>query len=114
MAGDSAPGDRPNASSLSRQVIDASPDADTSRTEGGAVATAVTSRRHTERTIHILVGAVLTLFFLSSYIATLAPTVLWGDSGSFQTRAYILGIPHPTPPATQPLLCWASCSASSQ
>ncbi len=77
-------------------MIDASPEADTSRTESGAVATAATSRRHTERAIHILVGAVLTLFFLSSYIATLAPTVLWGDSGSFQTRAYILGIPHPT------------------
>ncbi|MDP9352435.1 MAG: DUF2723 domain-containing protein [Chloroflexota bacterium] len=43
-----------------------------------------------------LIAAALGSWMVLNYLSTLAPTVLAGDSGRFQARAYVLGIGHPT------------------
>jgi hypothetical protein len=43
-----------------------------------------------------VIGGLLFLFWLSTYIRTLAPSLLYGDSGEFQTLSYTLGMTHPT------------------
>lgn len=43
-----------------------------------------------------LIAATLGSLMFLNYLSTLAPTVLAGDSGRFQARAYVLGVGHPT------------------
>lgn len=43
-----------------------------------------------------LVSVVVFVLVLSLYVRTLAPDLLWGDSGEFQTLVYTLGMTHPT------------------
>lgn len=45
--------------------------------------------------IPIMTGGVAIVAFLV-YLATLTPTVFWGDSAELTTSAFFLGIPHPT------------------
>jgi hypothetical protein len=44
----------------------------------------------------VLLAALLGVGFLSIYIRTLAPSLLWGDSAEFQTLSYTLGMTHPS------------------
>jgi len=53
--------------------------------------------------ISILLGAAA--FVL--YLLTLAPTILYGDSGEFQFVPFLLGVPHPTGYPLYTLLGWA-------
>ena len=46
--------------------------------------------------IDVLLAALLGVGFLSLYIRTLAPSLLWGDSAEFQTLSYTLGMTHPS------------------
>ncbi len=43
-----------------------------------------------------LIAGAITLAFLAAYVRTLAPDLLYGDSGEFQTLAYTLGTTHTT------------------
>jgi hypothetical protein len=44
----------------------------------------------------LIIAIVIFIVTFVIYLATLAPTVSWGDSGEFITVAYTLGIGHPT------------------
>ncbi|MFB3895946.1 MAG: DUF2723 domain-containing protein [bacterium] len=44
----------------------------------------------------VLIAILVFIITLVIYLATLSPTVSWGDSGEFITVAYTLGIGHPT------------------
>jgi hypothetical protein len=55
----------------------------------------------------VLIAVALTLVSGALYVATCAPSVLFGDGGEFQFVPYILGIAHPTGYPLYVLLGWA-------
>jgi hypothetical protein len=54
----------------------------------------------------VLIALLLALGSAALYVATCAPSVLFGDSGEFQFVPYILGIAHPTGYPLYSLLGW--------